>query len=168
MVAMRKQQPPHKSFNARRSLRLPDFDYRQPYIYHIIMGTHRRKPILSRKELTRELIDLLVEEAKRVDVRVYAYCFMPDHVHILIRPEGAADVISFVQRYKSLSTRIYWKHGKGKLWQRSFYDHILRKGEDVRQLARYILENPVRKGLIDDYLTYPFSGSLVFDPKDLS
>ena len=100
---------------------------------------------------------------------VYAYCFMPDHVHLLLAPtEGGHDPISFIQRYKSKSTRTYWETGgKGKLWQRGFYDHVLRKDEDIKKITRYILENPVRKGLVDDYRTYQFSGSLIFRQEDL-
>ncbi len=100
---------------------------------------------------------------------VYAYCFMPDHVHLLLSPaENGRDPIAFVQGYKSRSTHIYWgEGGTGKLWQRSFYDHILRKHEDVKKIARYIFGNPVRKGLVEDYRSYPFSGSLVFNKEDL-
>jgi len=49
-----------------------------------------------------------------------------------------------------------------KLWQPSFYDHVLRNDEDLPAVARYILNNPVRKGLVDHYTEYVFSGSLVF------
>ena len=154
-----------KTFGRRRSLRLPDFDYHRSRIYHLIWGTHRRKPLLSHTSLVMKLIDLLTEEAQGGQVRIYAYCFMPDHVHLLV---SGADPRKFAQQYKGKSTRTYWETGgAGKLWQRGFYDHILRKEEDVKQLARYILGNPVRKGLVEDYRNYPFSGSLEFNKEDL-
>lgn len=99
---------------------------------------------------------------------LYAYCFMPDHVHLLLRSEEGRDPIRFVQAYKGKSTRTYWEvGGRGKLWQRGFYDHILRQEEDVRQVARYILENPIRKRMVESLVEYPFSGSFVFDKDEL-
>ena len=161
---MRKGDSLRKTFGRRQSLRLPGFDYHPSYIYHLIWGTYRRKPSLSRSALTVKLVDLLTEEVKG-QVRIYAYCFMPDHVHLLV---SGIDPRKFAQRYKGRSTRIYWETGGvGKLWQRGFYDHVLRKEEDVKQLARYILGNPVRKGLVEDYRGYPFSGSFEFDKEAL-
>jgi len=161
---MRKGDSLRKTFGRRQSLRLPGFGYHPSYIYHLIWGTYRRKPSLSRSALTVKLVDLLTEEVKG-QVRIYAYCFMPDHVHLLV---SGIDPRKFAQRYKGRSTRIYWETGGvGKLWQRGFYDHVLRKEEDVKQLARYILGNPVRKGLVEDYRGYPFSGSFEFDKEAL-
>ncbi|MCC7210600.1 MAG: hypothetical protein IT451_02000 [Candidatus Brocadia sp.] len=52
---------------------------------------------------------------------------------------------------------------KGKFWQTSFYDHFLRKEEDVRDTVMYVLNNPVRKGLVAEWREYPYSGSFVYD-----
>ena len=46
-----------------------------------------------------------------------------------------------------------------RLWQESFYDHALRKEESLRRVAGYIWDNPVRAGLVEDPLDYPWSGS---------
>jgi REP element-mobilizing transposase RayT len=74
------------------------------------------------------------------------------------------DIVGFIREIKSLSTRIAWKHHhKGGIWQISFYDHFLRKDEDLRQVANYIVENPVRKGLVDNWRDYELCGSLVWD-----
>ncbi len=48
-----------------------------------------------------------------------------------------------------------------KLWQKSFYDHVIRKEEDLNSIAGYIFNNPVRKELVENYEDYPFLG-----PKD--
>lgn len=154
----------YKTFGKRRSLRLPGFDYRLPHAYHIVWGTFQREPLLARSDLTRALINLLPLAPEGSDVVLYAYCFMPDHVHLLLRPKQGKDVTSFVQAYKGRTTHTYWKTGgRGKLWQRGFYDHILRSDEGLRATARYILENPVRKGIAKSLIDYPFSGSAVFD-----
>jgi len=46
-----------------------------------------------------------------------------------------------------------------KLWQPSYYDHILRKDEDILSVAMYIVNNPVRKGLAKHFMDYEFIGS---------
>ena len=161
--------PPHyKTFGKRRSLRLPGFDYRQSRAYHLTWGTYRRRCLLTAPPLARGVIDLVEEEALRTQMILFAYCLMPDHVHLLVCPEIHGSLVSFVQGFKSRTTRAYWSTGgTGRLWQRGFYDHILRQDEDTEQAARYILANPVRAGLVEDITQYPFSGSLVFDKTTL-
>ena len=53
------------------------------------------------------------------------------------------------------------------LWQENYYEHILRKDEDTISVVKYILNNPVRKGLVEDYREYFYSGSFVLDIKNL-
>ncbi len=48
-----------------------------------------------------------------------------------------------------------------KLWQRSYYDHVVRRAESLEEICKYILENPVRKGLVENYREYPYSFSLI-------
>ncbi len=68
-----------------------------------------------------------------------------------------------MQRFKSYTTRLAWQKGHpGALWQRSYYDHIARREEDVLAICEYILANPVRKGLVEDVGLWPFSG--LIDP----
>lgn len=87
---------------------------------------------------------------------------MPDHAHLLLGGEDGSDLIRMIKQFKQL-TGYRFKKGTGKnLWQKSYYDHILRKEEDVTKVVRYILENPVRKGLVKHPEEYPFSGSLEF------
>ncbi|TSA49100.1 transposase [archaeon] len=158
----------YKTYGKRRSLRLRGFDYRTPHAYHLTWGTADRRPVLSDPGIVIPLIEELERETSSEEFLLYAYCFMPDHVQLLLSPEGEQDVVSFIQSYKSKTTRIYWETGKkGRLWQHGFYDRILRQEEDIKQVARYILDNPVRKGLSDDVHEYPFSGSLVFKKEDL-
>ncbi len=49
------------------------------------------------------------------------------------------------------------------MWQRSFFDHALRREEDLRKAAEYVLNNPVRDGLVEDRRDYPLCGSFEFD-----
>lgn len=91
---------------------------------------------------------------------------MPDHLHLLLKGEEKSDLVRMVKQFKQL-TGYYFKRGAGKrLWQKSYYDHVLRKEEDVRGVIRYILENPVRKGLVSQPEEYLFCGSLEFGDEE--
>jgi len=69
----------------------------------------------------------------------------------------------FVKNFKQNSG--YWlsQNQPQVKWQKNFYDHILRRDEDVAKQVRYILENPVRKGLINNWKGYPFKGSTIYN-----
>ncbi len=70
----------------------------------------------------------------------------------------------FVGRYKSLCYHARsHRENKNRFWQRGYFDHAVRQMEDLRAAARYILLNPVRKGLVEHYRQYPLCGSLEWD-----
>ena len=74
---------------------------------------------------------------------------MPDHLHLLLSPYTGIDITEAIQRFKTFTTNLSWKFGcEGKLWQRSYYDHVIRKREELLEVCEYILANPVRKELV--------------------
>jgi len=99
---------------------------------------------------------------------VIAYCLMPDHIHALIEGRHpAADFREFVRIFKQRSS-FEWKRERGKpLWQRSYFEHVLRDDEDTIGVAKYILENPVRAGLVERPEDYPYLGSLTVSVREL-
>ena len=97
-----------------------------------------------------------------------AYCFMPDHLHLLV--EGQADnsdLIRFANLLKQRTSFVYQRNHPNRLWQKGYFEHVLRDEEVTRVVAKYILENPVRAGLVKEPLDYPYSGSLVFSREQL-
>ena len=95
---------------------------------------------------------------------VVVYRFMPDHLHLL--PAGqspGADLIAFA---KDVKQRVGYHSPlprAGTIWQRGYYERILRDDEATLTVAKYILENPVRKGLVQQPRDYPFSGSALWN-----
>jgi REP element-mobilizing transposase RayT len=152
-----------KPLPQRKSPRLRGFDYPACYAYSITICTRDRVPHFLDKEAGREVACSLEDEARRSGYSLIAYCVMPDHIHILTGPNDRAHALTlpqFMQRFKSSSTRRLWKLGiRGVVWQTSYFDHVLRRDEDLEQVARYILGNPVRKGLVRDPEAYPLSRS---------
>lgn len=93
---------------------------------------------------------------------------MPDHVHLVV--EGTkedSNLREFVRVWKQ-QTAFLAKHDYGlTLWQRSYYEHIIRSDESVDEKAAYLLENPVRAGLVVSPGDYPWLGSFVTTVQDL-
>ena len=119
-----------------------------------------------------EAVDLVLSQFLRVCSKegfvILAYCFMPDHVHLLV--EGSredADARQFIIKARQCSAHAYAvKYGQ-RLWQPFGYEHVLRDDEKLQTIARYILENPVRAALAKTVSDYPFVGSQVYDLKEL-
>ena len=83
---------------------------------------------------------------------------MPDHWHGLIDLGGDADLSTVVQRVKGATARHLNKHRSSAepLWTKGFHDHALRQDEEIEQTARYIVANPVRAGLVEHPMDYPY------------
>jgi len=118
-----------------------------------------------RADLNQLILDVLQEEQERQNCAVFSYCLMPNHLHFLVSPcEEGISVLTFTDRFKGKSTNRSWAVGwRGKLWQPRYYDHIVRAEEDLRAIAEYILNNPVRKGLVqhaEDWLWGGFMNPL--------
>ncbi len=110
--------------------------------------------------LGRTIIGSLREQSNRFGFYVHAYCVMPDHLHFLAEGKtDASDLIRFIKAFKQVTGFECRGRFRDKLWQGSFYDHILRSRDSSESVAWYIWMNPVRKGICRDPREYPFSGS---------
>src|SRR5665647_1132132 len=81
-----------------------------------------------------------------------AFVVMPDHVHWLLQLEGNGRLSGAVRLYKSKVSFSLQQ----RIWQRGFHDHALREEDDVRDIARYIIANPLRAGLAERVGEYPY------------
>jgi hypothetical protein len=75
---------------------------------------------------------------------------MPDHLYLVGAPlfDGRS-VLDMLRRFQGASTRVAWRLGAvGRLWQPRWCDRFLRSDEAVQRVAQYILDNPVRRGLV--------------------
>ena len=144
----------------RKTPRLKDFDYADPnYVYFTTLCARHLTQPFNNKDLAHEVLKALFN-LKEDRISVYCYCLMPDHFHIALSP-AYENLSKTIGDFKSYTTRISWKFGiRGKLWQRSYYDHIARQDEDLISICQYILENPVRKGLAQTTEDWPYSGLL--------
>jgi REP element-mobilizing transposase RayT len=126
-------------------------------IYFITTVTRGRTPIFSDLGNARLLIGVMRQLVNMGVVSSRAWVVMPDHLHWLIHLESPMTLTDVVRRLKGNSARcLNRRPGRaGPLWQKSFYDHALRREEDVRGVARYIIANPLRAGLVKRVEDYP-------------
>ena len=136
--------------------------------YFLTFCTDRRQPFFTKERAVSLVLSQISRAATDEKFSVIAYCFMPDHLHLLI--EGFAensDCRAFISRSRQFSGYYYSKEFKARLWQPYGYEHVLRNDEATFAVARYILDNPIRAGLVTRVSDYPFVGSFTYDLKDL-
>jgi REP element-mobilizing transposase RayT len=102
-------------------------------------------------------LSLLREVCRQADVRIHAWCLMPDHACLLLGAGRRETLAAAVTAWKSLCAR---KGGGQRLWQRGFSDRSIGSAEAAWLAARYIIEKPVRAGLVGDAREYPLCGQI--------
>jgi REP element-mobilizing transposase RayT len=133
---------PAPSRRQSRRPRLAAFDYTGRHVYHLVTVTRGRAAILHGGN---------------------ALAVMPDHAHMLVLgADDAASATKFVQRFKQLSGVALRAQGR-PFWQQSFFDHVVRPGEGVLSIARYILANPLRAGLVQPDSEWLYQGGTLLD-----
>ena len=142
----------------RKSPRLENFDYVGPFAYSLTLVTHDRAPLFTDPGVVDATLHCLTRSCSRHGFSLHAYCFMPDHLHLLVSGEDDSSLKDAVHHFKQLSGHRYKREHGASLWQISYYDHVLRKDEDLPAAARYIWDNPLRAGLVQDRSEYSFSG----------
>lgn len=148
----------------KKRIRLKSFNYKGVYRYFVTICTLDEKQIFKDNDLVEWFIKVLKEKSKNFEFKVWAYCFMPDHLHLLVEGKGTgSDMNRFIKSYKQYTGFYYKRKFKNNLWQPNFYEHVLRNEEDTMKVAQYIFGNPIRKGLVNSYKDYKFLGSLEFD-----
>ena len=89
-----------------------------------------------------------------------AYCFMPDHVHLLIRGvTTTANARAFIKAAKQYPGYSFARTTGTRLWQRYSYDRVIRSDYERAQTIKYIIQNPVAGGLVREPAEYQFLGS---------
>jgi putative transposase len=151
-----------------RPSRLKDFDYRGFHRYFLTFCTLDRRPTFARAAIVECVLAQFRRAADRTAIELLAYCFMPDHAHLLVGgTQDDADGRSFIALAKQLSAFHVSRQFGVRLWQHYAYEHVLRGDEDSLQVARYIIANPLRAGLATSVYDYPFVGSDTYSLEEI-
>src|SRR5262249_20337336 len=96
------------------SLRLLGHDYASPSnLYFVTMVTAQSRPLFGDLRLAKSILRILLGAENKLKVRIRAFTLLPDHLHFLIgMGDSGIDLPSFLGRFKSLTTREYWKRSQ--------------------------------------------------------
>ncbi|WP_054903633.1 transposase [Pseudomonas sp. NBRC 111131] len=125
-------------------------------LYLLTTVTHERKRIFTHFQSARCVIHQLRQTELEGLCRSLAWVVMPDHVHWLIELRSGT-LCCLMRRFKSRSSHALYQLGmpRRKVWQPGYHDHALRREESVVHVARYIVANPLRAGLVRRAGDYP-------------
>lgn len=137
--------------------RLPRISAPQ-YYYHIFSRGNNREPIFFENSDYGRFINNLDRFQQKYRYHLYAYCLLPNHFHLLLRP-GKIDLSKIMQTlitaYSMYANKKH--HHVGHVFQGRFKSIIVEKDEYLLQVLRYIYLNPVRAGLVNVIEEYPWS-----------
>ncbi|SHJ57504.1 REP-associated tyrosine transposase [Paramaledivibacter caminithermalis] len=127
-------------------------------IYHVILRGINRQRIFEDDEDYEKLLETLKDNKKVSGYKIYAYCFMSNHIHLLIK-EGEEDLGTIFRRIGA--TYVYWYNWKynrhGHLFQDRYKSEVVENDRYFLTVLRYIHQNPLKAGIVEDISKYPWS-----------
>jgi REP element-mobilizing transposase RayT len=127
-------------------------------IYLISATTHGRTPVFLDFRSACIASAAFVRPVVLGHNRLLAWVLMPDHVHWLLQLGDGEQLAGSVGRMKAVSAREVARQAgrQGRVWAPAFHDRAMRREEDLVAVARYIVANPLRAGLVRTLREYPF------------
>lgn len=120
-------------------------------VYVITTATRDRRPLFQDFMAARALIWVMMNHERLGFATTLCFVVMPDHLHWMMQLGEGKCLGKTIQAMKSLTSK---RIGK-PVFQKGYYDHAVRKEEDLKAMARYIVANPLRAGLVTDINDYP-------------
>ena len=138
----------------RKNIHLKDFEYKSGYLYFITMCCANKEEHFLNSGIAKIIEEELERRKTLNEISLYCYCLMPDHLHILMTLTEFYDktLQNWVSSFKRFTSReIKEKFRVDRLWHKNFYEHIVGEDESMKNIAEYILHNPVRKNLVKEW-----------------
>ncbi len=128
------------------------FAYIGRFRYFLTFCTHERQNAFTNNEVVETTLEQFRRTAIIEKFAILAYCFMPDHAHLLVEGTTAtSDLKRFAKMSKQRSGGVYRRRYGARLWQEGYFDRVLRDRDDAPSIAQYITSNPLRGGLPENY-----------------
>ncbi|MBI4435844.1 MAG: transposase [Candidatus Omnitrophica bacterium] len=135
-------------------------DVSDPGLYHIINRGNNRMQIFRDNDDYQHYLRLLKRYKSLFNFKLYAFCLMPNHVHLLLDTIGPHKGASQIMHRLNLAYSSWFQlryEWKGHVWQGPFHSLLIDKERYLYACARYIELNPYRAGLARDPVDYPWS-----------
>lgn len=137
-------------------------------IYLITTVTHKRQAFFADFHVGRIIVQAMRELHEQKHIKSLAFVVMPDHIHWLFQRKNTS-LQTLMKQFKGKTARqinLYIERN-GSVWQAGYHDHALRKEEDMLAIARYIIANPLRAGLVKNVKNYPLWDAVWLNPEDV-
>ncbi|MCM8787974.1 MAG: transposase [Candidatus Omnitrophica bacterium] len=120
------------------------------FIYHVLNRGNALQKIFHKDKDYEVFINLMKEAKERYPVKIFAYCLMPNHFHMVLMPQIGEELSKFMQWLMTSHVRRYHVHygSSGHVWQGRFKSFIVQKDNHLLTVLRYVEGNPVRAGLV--------------------
>ena len=138
------------------------FNYRGMHRYLITLLPHPAAGTVADGETVRSTLDALSAACRVHAFEVYAYCFLPDRLVLLVRGrEETSDMKLFLAEFRVASAAAHHERTGKRLWSKKYRERVLRKTEVTRAVAEEIFRLPVSAGLAASPAGYAWQGSFV-------
>jgi putative transposase len=130
------------------------------YPHHVVQRGHNRQDVFISYEDYQFYLENLREWKEKLGCKVYAYCLMTNHIHLIVDPgEDENNLAQLIKRVAGRQTRYVNKREKrtGSLWEGRYKSSTISTNEYLLACCRYIELNPVRAGIVADPLDYRWS-----------
>jgi len=138
-------------------------------LYHVMTRGNNRQRIFGDDDDYRRML-MLIEEAKmKLPFYLYAYCLMPNHIHLLMERQQSA-ISRIMHQTLTKYSRYYNRRNRrvGHLFQKRYKSILCQSDQYLAELVRYIHLNPVRAGMVNDPASFRYSSHRAYLGKDRS
>jgi putative transposase len=129
------------------------------FVYHVLNRGNGKQTVFHKDQDYQAFFDLLKEAKARYPIKIFAYCLMPNHFHLVLMPTQGKDLSRYMQWLMTSHVRRYHRHygTSGHVWQGRFKSFIIQEDAHLLTLIRYVEGNPVRASLVKSAREWPWS-----------
>ncbi|MBA7467307.1 hypothetical protein ES707_02523 [subsurface metagenome] len=129
------------------------------FVYHVLNRGNGGQEVFHKEQDYEAFIDLMREAKVRHSIKIFAYCLMPNHFHMVVVPIQAEELNKGMQWLMTSHVRRYHRHygTSGHIWQGRFKSFIIQEDNHLLTVLRYVEGNPVRAGLVNSAKDWSWS-----------
>jgi len=126
---------------------------------HVLNRGNGRQNVFHKDGDFQAFLNLLVEAKERYSIKIYAWCLMTNHFHLLLCPENGDDLSRAMQWLMTSHVRRYHRHhnSSGHIWQGRYKSFLVQDDEHLQAVTRYVERNPVTAGMVSRAIEWAWS-----------
>jgi REP element-mobilizing transposase RayT len=131
-------------------------------VFFVTACTYRRRSLLANDPVATTFLKFAQRAYSDYNIAVGRYVIMPDHIHLFVCGPNDFELGKWMGMLKQYLAKSVVRAPTGDpVWQRRFFDHVLRSEESYGQKWNYVRENPVRAGLVTNADDWPYAGEII-------